>query len=119
VNISNTLTVKRDSFHIFEGMRNKVFSSAVAILFLGILLGIKALDYHPLAHSQDADEVNCELCTFSLLNEAISYDRVTSSPSIAPVPETPVRELCPEPIAIYLDARSHSALFGRPPPSFS
>ncbi len=89
------------------------------MLFLGILLGIKAMDYHLLTHAQDADEVKCELCTFALLNEVTPFDNVPSEPIVQGIPESPLSELLPAREPLFIEVPTYSALFGRPPPSLS
>ena len=89
------------------------------LLFLGIILGIKAMDYHPLTHTDDSDSVKCELCLFSQLNEAISYDGVTSF-SVSPfLWGEPYRQAPDFLKAITTEEFSYATLFSRPPPYLS
>lgn len=91
----------------------------IVILFLGILLGIKALDYHPLTHGQDSDAVKCELCIFSIWNESHSFDN--SAYSGLPIvnwvfhDERVIDFHKSIPVEEYTD----TTLFGRPPPFLS
>ncbi len=98
-------------------MHVKRFTSLIALLLLGIFLGIKALDYHPLTHAQDDDRVKCELCTFSLLNESTSFDQVTISTSIPVLWSGPRGDISQALVSIPEKDRVNPTLFGRPPPA--
>lgn len=96
-------------------MRQKRFTSVIAILLLGVFLGIKALDYHPLTHSQD-EPVKCELCTLSLLHESTSFDRVTSISYSPLCLEKPMETAGQVYVILFEDDPVFPTLFGRPPP---
>ncbi|NER09328.1 hypothetical protein SAMN06265375_1011176 [Muriicola jejuensis] len=96
-------------------MRHKRFTSVIAILLLGVFLGIKALDYHPLTHSQD-EPVKCELCTLSLLHESTSFDRVVSVTYTPVFWDKRMESMGPVAIILFEDDPVFPSLFGRPPP---
>ncbi len=96
-------------------MRQKRITSIIAILLLGVFLGIKALDYHPLTHSQD-EPVKCELCTLSLLHENTSFDRVKSISFVSLCWEKPMETIGQVNLLLFEDDPVFPALFGRPPP---
>ncbi len=100
-------------------MRLKRFTSIIALLLLGVFLGIKALDYHPLTHAQDDDRVKCELCTLSLLNESTSYDQVSNSIDLPVLWISPQTETSLAQFFAPKEDRVYPTLFGRPPPSRS
>ncbi|WP_188369592.1 hypothetical protein [Muriicola marianensis] len=98
-------------------MQVKRFTSVIALLLLGIFLGIKSLDYHPLTHAQDDDRVKCELCAFSLLHESTSFDQVTFSTAIPVLWSGTHSDISQALVSTKETDRVDPTLFGRPPPA--
>ncbi len=89
----------------------KLFS----LFFLVILLGLKSLSYHPLAHNTDEDQLNCEVCEAVVINEYTPL--LLTSKAKIPV----VHHLTEIPLFKISEARPILSLnnyyYGRPPPS--
>jgi hypothetical protein len=61
----------------------------------------------------------CELCVFSFVNEAISYDKVTGTATLPHYWEVPVQQEFHKPGIVWFEELVNPSLFGRPPPSLS
>ena len=54
------------------------------VFFLVLFIGAKALEYHPLSHSDDGPTDRCELCDYALLMESTPFS--APEPTIVEVP---------------------------------
>lgn len=100
-------------------MRVKRSTSVIAFLLLAIFLGIKSMDYHPLTHAQDEEQVTCELCIFSLVQESTSFDQVTLSTNLPVLWSGTRGDISQSPMANKETEKVYPTLFGRPPPAIA
>lgn len=97
-------------------MRTRTFLS-FSLLF--IFISVKGLSYHPLTHSGEDKQAQCELCDFVLLNELTPIFLPGYTTVEAPAFQIPIKETATAVIQAHLDDSMKASHFCRPPPSLS
>ncbi len=100
-------------------MGNNSAKTFISLLLLTLFIGIKGLSYHPMTHAEEGDQVKCELCAFTFLNEVTSFNTVSPTALSVLFIEAPIQELPGTFTVTYIKESSFPVLFGRPPPAFS
>jgi hypothetical protein len=100
-------------------MGNNSVKTLISLLLLTLFIGIKGLSYHPMTHAEEGDQVKCELCAFTYLNEVTSFNTVSETAVAVLYVEGPAYELPGTFTVTYFKESSFPVLFGRPPPAIS
>ena len=87
-----------------------------AILLLVLFLGAKAMEFHPLGHSEDGDTDRCELCDFALLVKATPF--AAPEVTVLKTPEEPslVSQVSSTFAQVLISKELEAGQFYRPPP---
>jgi len=100
-------------------MGNNAAKTFISLLLLTLFIGFKGLSYHPMTHTEDGEQVKCELCVFTCLNEVTSFNTASPAALSVLIMEAPLQELPGTFTVAYFKETSFPALFSRPPPAIS
>jgi hypothetical protein len=88
-----------------------------AILLLMLFLGAKAMEFHPMGHTEDGASDRCELCDFALLVKTTPFAPSEQTKLESPVELSPVTAVSIPSTQILISQELEAGQFYRPPPS--